>query len=569
MKKVVLLLLLFAALFISGCREKEKPQPVQQPVQVAPDELVVVSTNDFHGALDRAEGLASVIRDLRKKYREHMVYLDAGDQFQGSLESNITKGRAVIEFFNLLGLDAAALGNHELDYGPDVPGRVTVLPNEDGMGNLTSLLKILKYPMISANFVSDPIQSCATPGPYCNALRQQTILQPRVIFQRGGKKVCVAGATTAATGNITNPDFIRGKRFLDPEPIVAAEAKWLRETEKCDWLLLNIHEGLRYEPDGKTLKKIALLPILEHLPHSTFDAVIGGHSHVQVQTQINGMPIIQTGTAAKVVGVLHLKRMRDRVSFRFDPFVPVPDTAVAFDVTKLLLPYRQRALEQKRHIVGSTVAPFPQDKTAESALGNLMADAVLDAAKERDPDAQFSLMNGGGIRSDLPAGKISYDNVFKLMPFNNSLVVVNLAGSELRLLLEVAFSGALGMPSVSGLRVKVLNVQAGEQGPWSRDLNGDGMKEDWERNLLVDARDEKGRIIEDIKRYKLTTNSFLVEGGDYQDLIYEKILPTSIRIYEGTLIRDILAQYFSAHSPLNPAKYYTPAKARIKLVSPK
>lgn len=568
MKKLVVVLLVFAAIFMAGCREKEKAQPVPQPAQLPPDELVVVSTNDFHGALDRAEGLASVIRDLRKKYGERMVYLDGGDQFQGSLESNITKGRAVMEFFNLLKLDASALGNHELDYGPDVPRRVTVLPHEDGMGNLKSLLKESKHPMISANFVPDPIRSCATPGPNCNALGQQTVLPPRVIFERGGKKVCVAGATTVATANITNPDFIRGNRFLDPEPILAAEAKWMRETEKCDWVLLDIHEGLRYEPDGKTLKNTALLPILQRLPHSAFDAVIGGHSHVQVQTQINGMPLVQTGTGARVVGVMHLNRIPGRVAFRFDRFVPVPDTGVAFDVTKLLLPYRQKALEQKRHIIGSTLGPFPLDKAAESALGNLMADAVLNAAKGLDPGTQFSLMNAGGIRNNLPAGKISYDNVFKLMPFDNSLVVADLTGSELRRLLEVAFSGVLGMPSVSGLRITILNVPAGQQGPWSRDLNGDGKKEDWERNLLVDVRDEKGTSLDDGKHYKLTTNSFLAEGGDYQDLVYERIPPARVHVYEGMLVRDFLAQYFTAHSPLGPAKYYTPATARIKIVSP-
>ncbi len=567
MKKVVSFVFLIAVILIAGCREKEKAQSVPQPVPVAPDELIVVSTNDFHGALDRAEGLASVIRDLRKKYGERMVYLDAGDQFQGSLESNITKGRAVMEFFGLLQLDAAALGNHELDYGPDVPNRIAVLPNEDGMGNLMSLLKESKYPMISANFVPDSVPSCATPGPNCNALGQQTILPPRVIFKRGGKKVCVAATTTLATANITNADFIKGKRFLDPIPILTAEAKWMRETEKCDWVLLDIHEGLRYEPDGKTLKNIALLPILQQLPHSAFDAVIGGHSHVQVQTEINGMPLVQTGTGAKVVSVLHLKRLPGGVSFRFDKFVPVPDTGVAFDVTRLLLPYRQEALAQKRRIIGSSLGPFPQDKTSESALGNLMADAVLNAAKGVDPGAQFSLMNGGGIRSNLPSGKISYDNVFKLMPFNNSLVIADLAGSELRQLLEVAFSGVLGMPSVSGLKVTILNVPAGQQGPWSRDLNGDGKKEDWERNLIVDVRDESGRILEDIKRYKLATNSYLAEGGDYQDLVYTKIPLARIRVWEGMLIRDILAQYVTAHSLLRPVKYYTPNTARIKIVS--
>src|ERR1044071_2785609 len=151
--------LVFLALLLigAGCSPSDIPQS-SPPVKVdRPSELVVVSTNDFHAALDRAEGLASVIRSLRNKYGDDMIYLDAGDQFQGSLEGNITKGKAVIEFFNLLKLDAAAVGNHEFDYGPDVPARVTVNPGEDGMGNLKKRAEEAKYPILSANLILDQI----------------------------------------------------------------------------------------------------------------------------------------------------------------------------------------------------------------------------------------------------------------------------------------------------------------------------------------------------------------------------------------------------------------------------
>src|SRR4051794_359880 len=87
-------------LVICAC-SKDVP-PAEQTVvrNENPNELVLVSTNDFHAALDKAEGLASVIRELRKRYGNSMVYLDAGDQFAGSLKGTLQKGRAVIDFYN-------------------------------------------------------------------------------------------------------------------------------------------------------------------------------------------------------------------------------------------------------------------------------------------------------------------------------------------------------------------------------------------------------------------------------------------------------------------------------------
>ena len=562
MKRVSCLFLFF--LVCCGGRESAPPKQVQAP---PPGEIVVVATNDFHATLDRAEGLASVIRDLKKKYPNRVVYLDAGDQFQGSLEGNISKGEAVVEFFSLIALDAAAMGNHELDYGPNVTGRVSVRPGEDGTGNLIDRAKKARYPFLSANFIYDPPVSCE-PGSSCNALGQKTVLTPHTILQRSEAKVCVIGATTPITKHITDPDFVKGKRFEPLKPVILAESKMLREKERCDWVVLAIHEGFRYETDGKTFKNAGLPSLLRDLPPSTVDAVVGGHTHVRIQEVINGIPVIQTGVGAKAVGVMHLSRAGGKVNSRFETFIPVPDTAVAFDVTRTLSRYRQIAFEHKRKVVGAATAPFPQDKISESALGNMMADAVLEAARQRDHAVQFSLMNAGGIRSHLPQGKITYDHVFKLMPFSNSLVTVELTGANLRRLLEVAFSGVLGTPSVSGLRVTCLRVHSGQTGNWTRDLSGDGKSEEWERNLVVDVRDTSGKALEDSRTYRLATNSYLAEGGDYQEIVYEKIPPDRIHFHQDLLVRDILADYFAAKSPLDPDRYYSPQKVRIEFVSP-
>jgi 5'-nucleotidase len=560
-----LLIYIFFLLFACS-QEKQSGSLVdsENPPNDSSGEIVVVATNDFHAALDRAEGLASVIHDLRKKYGSRMVYLDAGDQFQGSLEGNISKGKAVVEFFNLIGLDAAAMGNHELDYGPDVPQRVTVRKGEDGMGAFKERLKEAKYPFLSVNLILDPVVRCES-GLNCNALGQVTVLPSSVILEKAGQKVGIIGATTPITFNITNPDYLKGKRFEPPGPAIIAQAKWLREKKKCDWVLLTIHDGLRYESDGITLKNTALYSLIKELPAGIVDAIVGGHSHIRVQQILEGFPLIQTGIGAQVVGVMHLTRNNGKVQCKFDPFVPVPDTAVAFEVTKRMLPYRQMALNFKRKYIAKTTAPFPQDKTAESALGNLMADAVLYAAHRQD-SANFALMNAGGIRSNLPEGTVTYENIFKLMPFSNNLAIVDITGKELISLLEISFSGVLGPPSISGLKVATMKVPSGHSGPWNRDLNHDGKQEDWERDLVVSVKDARGVPIDEKKTYRLATNTYLVEGGDFQHFVYDKIPESRVHIHHDVLIRDVLADYFKAQSPLAPAHYFTHAKARISYV---
>jgi 2',3'-cyclic-nucleotide 2'-phosphodiesterase (5'-nucleotidase family) len=198
--------------FLAGCNRENNsnsiPDATQNDNPQIGNEIVVVSTNDFHAALDRAEGLASVIRDQRKKYGQRMVYVDAGDQFQGSLEGNVSKGKAVVEFFNLLQLDAAALGNHELDYGPDVPQRVLVRKGEDGMGAFKERAREANYPFLSANLIVDPPVQCEIGTPNCNAIGQKTVLPTSRIIERGGQKIGIIGVTTPVTAIISNPDFL-------------------------------------------------------------------------------------------------------------------------------------------------------------------------------------------------------------------------------------------------------------------------------------------------------------------------------------------------------------------------
>jgi len=552
-KKFTLFLLLF---FFAGCsKPNQTPKTMEKD---EPGDVVVVSTNDFHAALDRAEGLAQVINDLRNRYGQKMVYLDAGDQFQGSLEGNISKGKAVVGFFNLMQLDAAAIGNHEFDYGPDISGRITVEKGEDGMGALKARVSEATYRFLSANLVLDPVVSCV-PGEKCNALGHKTIFEPRTILQRAGKKIGVIGATTATSRDRTSPAYLAGATFEDLLPVIQAESKFLHEAAKCDWVLLTVHAGLRYEKDGKTLMPTELLSMLQKMQPPFVDAVVAGDAHNSAIEAVHGIPVLQAGYGGQHVGVLHLKHSAGKTEYRFDPLISVPDMGVSFKVTEFLRLYRSKALQRKRETLTVATAPFPLEQNKEMACGNLVAMAALDAAKQKG-GANFALINAGAMRTGLPEGTITYSHLFKFLPFDDHLVIAELTGAELRQLLEVAFSDQNRIPAVAGLHIKLME-------PAARDLNGDGKNEEWERNFIKDVRDANNAPLNDQKTYKLATLSYLAEGGDYQDFIYNRIPASKIHWYGEMMVRDIIADYLKKKPKLNPADYYRKNTPNILMVS--
>lgn len=528
---------------------------------------MIVATADFHAALDKAEGLATVVRDLRAKHGDSMLYLDGGDLFQGSLEGNMPKGRSVVEFFNAIGLDAAAIGNHELDYGPDVPGRIAPRPGEDGLGNIKARAQEAKFKWLSTNFVWS-----AKRGKHQNALGHSTVFAPHAVFERAGGRACVIGATTPATQNITNPHFIKGTKFLSLEKSVLAEAKFLRGQKKCHWVILTAHAGLLCNKAGRCLEEggyAEILRLLRTLPKGTLDAVVAGHTHKRAQEVVNGTPIIEAEANGKTVGVLRLAAAKkaSQPAYEFEPFIDVPAAGNVQDITALLKPYRDAAATLKERVVGEASAVFERRYDTENALGNLVADAMFAAGVDA-AGVDFALINAGGLRGDLPQGTLTYGDVFKVLPFDNSLTVIDIQGSELRRLIEIAQSGGHGISPIAGLNVKRINAAPGATGSFSRDLNGDGLKEDWERNLVIELTDSQGEPIQDSKRYKLATHDFLMMGGDHQSFVYDKIPNARKQVFAGVWLRDLLVEYLKKQQLVRPESYYNPKRPRVELLEP-
>ena len=108
-----------------------------------PFTLSIIGTNDFHGHVERAAvfaGYMNNLRDAAKKRRDEVLLVDAGDMFQGTLESNLGEGDVVVEIYNALGYAAAAIGNHEFDFGPVGQDHVPMHTNQDPRGALKNEL---------------------------------------------------------------------------------------------------------------------------------------------------------------------------------------------------------------------------------------------------------------------------------------------------------------------------------------------------------------------------------------------------------------------------------------------
>lgn len=580
--KPLLLIAGLIGLLISGCatsrtqpKVPSKRTSLYAPTPNDPNELVIVATSDFHASLERGEGLAAVIRDLRTVYGSQMIYLDGGDLFQGSLEGNMSKGRSIVAFFNALGLDAAAIGNHDLDYGPDVPGRISVRAHEDGLGTLKKRAREAKYQWISSNFVKDKVHPCRLKNGdvsgHCNALGERTVFKPHAFFDRAGRKVCVIGATTPVTASITRPEFVKHLRFDALKSVIEAEALFLRQEEECQFVLLTAHAGLQCEPHSERClvpgDRADILNLLNAIKPGTLDAVVAGHTHQLAQEVINGTPVIEAGSNGKNVGVLHLGGTHEHPKSHFDHFIPVPANATQPDITAILKPYREAARERKTRVVGSTKEAFVRNYREENPLNNMIADSILAAGRAVDK-VDFALNNAGSLRADLPAGTLTYGDVYAVQPFDNSLSIVTLRGAELRRVLEIALSGEHGTGGISGLRVKKLAVAPGLRGPWDRDLNGDGKVEDWERSLLVEITDNKGKPIDDNQMYKVALSDFLVDGGDHQGIVFNSIPDSRKRTFQDIWMRDVIVDYLRNRPNIDPENYFSPSHPRIQNAAP-
>lgn len=442
-----------------------------------PITITFVHTNDLHahgdatvirkvpyGGYARQAGLIKQIRASEK----NVLVLNAGDTFQGTLYFNVYEGLADISVLNLMGYDAATLGNHEFDRGP---------------ATLAAFLKHAAFPIVSSNidFSKEP----ALAG----------LLAPSTILTVDGQKVGVVGATTEDTPNISSPGPTVS--FRNTLASVQSEVDKLTKAGVNKIVVLT-HIG--YGEDKQLASKL----------HDV-DLIVGGHSHTPLGTpELDGWPksggpyptivkdstgqdvyVVQGWEWGKVVGKIKLsfdgkgkvRRLEEAKAIVMDEKVPEdPVVAAVMDA------YRKPILSVQNQQIGDALEPIGRETNAQGTnpLGCLIADGMLEATKKAG--AVVAFVNQGGVRANMEAGKITYGVAIGIQPFNNTLVVMDLTGAEIQKGLEQAAARGGLIPSAGS----------------SYRRQGERVSE-----ILI-----AGKPLDTSATYRIATLNFLAGGGD-------------------------------------------------------
>ena len=376
MKKLFLSIIAFVALSFNG---------------IATGETVrILSTNDMHSALEKMPQLAAIVDSIRA-IDPSVLVLSAGDNRTGNPYNDRYEpvSYPMIQFMNLIGFDASALGNHEYDSKVEGLAKMTALSN---------------FQYLAANITCPPETGIH--------------VVPYKVFDVKGVKVGVLGITQVGTLGIpdTHPDNVIGLSFQHPEEIIP-QYKWL--SEQCDVNILLTHVG--YEVD---------LELAKLFPY--YDMIVSSHSHTQLEGgEIhNGVLITQNGYQLPRVTLTTLEVENGKVVNKSAKNIFIDKSTPRADAADALLKHFKNSPEMERQI-----GFFTTDISTYDALGVMMCDAWRD---ELGCDIAFE--NYGGVRYDVfPAGPITVKDILNLDPFMNTAVVMTLTGKELSDMLIACF----------------------------------------------------------------------------------------------------------------------------------
>ncbi|MFO7849858.1 MAG: 5'-nucleotidase C-terminal domain-containing protein [Spirochaetia bacterium] len=480
--RTLLFLITVVLLVFTGCATTGTPE-VEEEAEVK--SLTILHTNDHHGHplkffqypapdLGGLPARATMVQESREAHKNVLV-LDAGDVNTGRPESNFFDAWPDFIGYNYIGYDAMAVGNHEFDL------------NREKMMNQE---QISAFPWLSANIK----------GP-----DGDNLFEPYIIKEYDGLKVAILGLCTRKTVDIGNPEYIGDLTFQDE---VEAANEYMPELqEKADIVIGLVHMGW-YDDESEGTGRLAANV-------DGFDLIIGGHSHDRMEKPeyVNDTPIVMAYQWGLVVGKGVMKVQNGEVrSFDWES-VPINlkeekevDGEEQFvythkeypedeELLAKLEPYANQVEEELSKVVGEATGNFSNEmvRKQETALGDMVADSMEWYTQDQDVD--FAIQNGGGIRTDLPEGEIEKGTIYEVLPFDNSVMVLTMDGSDVQELFDYIATISRGegaFPQISESVNFTINYDTGE---------------------CEDIR-INGEPLDTDKTYKIATNSYMAAGGD-------------------------------------------------------
>ncbi len=515
MKKLLSLFLVIALAF-TLCVGVLAEEPAAETAGEMAGQIVILHTNDVHGAIDGYAKVAALKAEYEAKGAE-VLLMDAGDYIQGTTSVSVSKGATAVELMNLAGYDLATLGNHEFDYGMD---------------NLQTILEKAEFGVVAANI----------------QLNGKAAFDANKVFELAdGTKIGVFGLATPETATKANPAMIKGVTFLAEDKLYAcAEAQVKALTDAgCDYIICLGHLGI--DNESAPNRSIDVLGKVTGI-----DVFIDGHSHSDyeaVKAATNGTGkvgdtlITSTGTAAANVGVVTISKDGITVSSvdlsKYEGSVKaVADRAAAI---KAEIEAEYGAVFAKTE-VDLNGEREPGNRTEETNLGDLIADALLwevtkDGSLPVAKENVIAITNGGGIRASIAKGDITKNDVNTVLPFGNTVTYVTVTGEVLLEALEASTyctpESVGAFPQVAGIEFTIDTSKAYDQGEQYPDSTYYGPKS----INRVTITSINGKDFDPKATYVVVTNDFMAAGGDtyYAFTTSANIVDTGIPMDEALM----------------------------------
>ncbi len=401
-----------------------------------PFRLHILHINDLHGQIARltpaghAPVLARIawrLRQLRQQSATDLhtavLFVSAGDEMVGSLFDEWllpggAGGHAAYQALSAAGLDAGALGNHDLDLGTAVLAQ--------------SIRQDARFPLLSANLRGTPLL--------------RGLVHPAALLVLKGVRVGVVGLTTGAQRS--GPEQAQ-LRFADPVAVLSNLLPLIRPL--CDVIILLSHLGYRFEADTLAGGHLGDEALARALPPRSVDVIIGGHTHHALNEEglatscvVNQIPIVQAGAMGRFLGEVTLT-LNGRATVTHARLAHVADLPIdeAFDA-QTIQPLLRRLQPLRQRPLGTAIGHPDLQETAvqnnldagESALANFVTAGLLARARAHGYTADLAMTDAAILRAGLLPGPITQAHWFPLMPYADTLCLYQLTGAELLALLQ-------------------------------------------------------------------------------------------------------------------------------------
>ncbi|XP_064489181.1 protein 5NUC-like [Ornithodoros turicata] len=523
--------------------------------------LTVLHNNDVHGRFEEvmpggsrctqkaaAEGLCvggiarqKTVVNRAKSINSRTLFLNAGDYYQGSLWYYLLGADIVVRAVNYLKHDAMTLGNHEFDKGPSA---------------VAPLLQGSEVPILGCN-----VDLSGEP------LLKGLPLRPSMMLNVAGQKIGLIGYLTPKTEYLSRPGKVA---FTDEIQCIKAEATKLKR-EGANFIIAMGHSGVPKDIEiAKAVPEVGL--------------VVGGHTHTFLYSgPMNGStafgdrsmgpyPIVvdrKDGTRCLVVQAFWLGKYMGYINvtyddvdghvLRWDGQPVLLDNSIPQDPDGLALldEYRPLVAVKRAEKIGETKVHLPCDKVTcrlkECNLGNLITEAILKHFATLPSTAgswsrvAAAIANSGGFRAPIDeqstGGNVTFEDVVNVIPFGNTLVLVNLTGEQLKGIVEYGVSdhditGATThgeFLQMAGLRVRYDINRA----PWDRVVQME--------ILCTACRIPRYEVVEPAKVYRIATISYMVNGGDNFDFSFVAVQD---KYDTGDTDLDVVISYVKANTPI-------------------